>query len=159
MCRKPGRRHGGGGEPTGERMREIFSCIHLKSSGLWCVWMPYSFWIVGQGIRPAVIISFLILFRHRRVVKCLRGRLAWRGKLVSASPELTSSLQSQLPALGVRQTAGWEHPVPRREEQGAAWGKELRTAARAASLLLHGLPGGGALISTRAKTSCFEFAF
>lgn len=85
-------------------------------------------------------------------MKCLRGRLAWRGKLVSASPELTSSLQSQLPALGVRQTAGWEHPLQKREEPGGrAGGKELRTAAREASLLLHGLPGGGALTSTRGQ--------
>lgn len=62
-------------------------------------------------------------FRHRR---CIRGRLAWRGKLVSPSPELTSP--SPIPAFqrwgSGKQQAGNTH-CRRGRSQAAAGGREL----------------------------------
>lgn len=107
--------------------------------------------IVGLGIRPAISISFLILFIYRRVMKCVRDRLAPRWKITSAFPELTSSLQFQDPGLGWRtgaQNSLWqmgEEPARKRE------GNELQTTTCGASLLFHHAPVGGALGHTQMR--------
>ena len=73
-----------------------------------------------------VIVPFLIRFRHKRGTLGV-GRLAWRGKLVSASLELTSPLQSQPHAGG---PANSQLGTPTADGGGARGPREGRNGNR-----------------------------